>query len=365
MPILWRYILRHFFQVFLLCVGSFIGVLLVLRFQEIARFAASGAPKLKVLLFMLFQIPYILPIAIPISCLIAAMLLFQNLSHMHELTVLRACGLGLRLIITPLLLAAAFLSVVNAVVSCELSPRSRGMTKALIYEIAAANPLFLLQRESLLKLKQVFFDMKVLKASKYAEEVILVLKNTSTERLALVSAQKLYLKGDQLKGDNVVIISSIDAKKPDGFDHLVIENQEEMNTPASNFTQFTPHTDWQSSYEYLPMKMIFASERLEKNKEHFLSRSAVLELSRRISLAFAAFTFTLIGIAFGTEIGRNRSKKRIFWAIALAALYMVCFVTAKSLRHAPIPSAALFLLVHPVIVLLSLKSLKTIARGIE
>ena len=112
--------------------------------------------------------------------------------------------------------------------------------KNLIYEIAADNPLFLLQKESLLKLKHVFMDMKVLKASKYAENVVLVLKNTSTDRLALVSAQQLYLKDDLLKGDNVVIISSVDSKKENGFDHLVIENREEMNTPASNFTQLPP-----------------------------------------------------------------------------------------------------------------------------
>jgi len=364
MPILWRYILRNFFQVFLLCVGSFIGILLVMRFQEIARFAASGAPVFKVLLFMLLQIPYILPIAIPISCLIAAMLLFQKLSHLHELTALRTCGLGLKPIITPLLFTGVLLSAINFIISCELTPRSRGMTKTLIYEIAAANPLFLLQKESLLKLKHVFMDMKVLKASKYAENVVLVLKNTSTDRLALISAQQLYLKGELLKGDNVVIISSIDSKKETGFDHLVIENQAEMNTPASNFTQLTPHGDWQSSYEYLPLKWILASERLD-NESGKLSRGALLEISRRISLSLAAFTFTLIGIAYGIEIGRNHSKKRILWAIALAAVYLVCFIAAKSFRHSPALSTAIYLLVHPVIILLSLKSLRTVARGIE
>src|ERR1700722_5509245 len=172
MPILWRYVLRHFFQVFFLCVGSFIGILLVLRFQEIARFAASGAPKLKILLFMLLQIPYILPMAIPISCLIASMLLLQKWSHLHELTALRACGLGLKPIITPLLFAGVALSAINFVIVREFTPRCRGMTKTLVYEMAAANPLFLLQKESLLKLKHVFIDMKVLKASKFAQNVV-------------------------------------------------------------------------------------------------------------------------------------------------------------------------------------------------
>ena len=67
MPIIWRYLLRSYFQVLALSVSSFIAILLVLRFQEIARFASSGTAQLKVLLFTLLQIPYILPIAIPVS----------------------------------------------------------------------------------------------------------------------------------------------------------------------------------------------------------------------------------------------------------------------------------------------------------
>ena len=105
MPIIWRYLLRSYFQVLALCVSGFIAVLLVLRFSEIARFASSGLRKLKVLLFTLYQIPYILPIAVPVSCLIASILLFQRLSHTHELTAFRTCGLGLKPIIYPLIYA--------------------------------------------------------------------------------------------------------------------------------------------------------------------------------------------------------------------------------------------------------------------
>lgn len=361
MPIFWRYVLRHFFQIFILCVASFIGVLLVLRFQEIARFAASGAGMLNVLTFMLLQIPYILPITIPIASLIAAILLFQRLSHTQELTAFRACGLGVKSIMTPLVFAALLLSLLNFIIACEVTPRSRGKAKALIYEMAMQNPLFLLQKESLLKLKNIYIDISHLKTSQSAKDVILVLKNTSTDRLALISAHSLYLDNNQLKGENVAILSSVDAKKEDGFDHLVIENQAQMDTPASHFAQFTPHGGWEASYEYLSLRGILAGERVGKG----FARGAVLEIARRVSLALAAFTFTFIGMAFGIEISRHRSKKKLLYAIALAALYLVCFVAAKSFRHSPNVAAGLLLLIHPVILLLCLKSLTTVARGIE
>src|SRR5271167_846396 len=122
MPIIWRYLLRSYFQVFSLCVSSFISMLLVLRFQDIARFATSGTSNYNIVLFTLLQIPYILPIAIPVSCLIASMILFQRLSQSHELTAFRTCGIGLKEISTPLVFAGLFLTLVNLTIACELAP---------------------------------------------------------------------------------------------------------------------------------------------------------------------------------------------------------------------------------------------------
>jgi lipopolysaccharide export system permease protein len=364
MPILWRYLLRNFFQVFFLCVSSFISVLIVLRFQEIARFATSGASKLKVIAFALLQIPYILPIAIPVSCLIAAILLFQRLSHTQELTAFRASGLGLRSMTIPLLLAGFVLTLINFTIASEISTRCRSLSKTLIYEMAMANPLFILQKESLVKLKSAYYDIGVLKANKYAEDVLLVVKNSSSERLTLMSAKEIALKEDLLKGEHVTFISSVDPKKGDGFDHLVIENQAEMNTKAANLSQFLQTVDWSTSFEYLPLRMILAHDIAVKNR-FAIGKSARLEIARRISISLAALTFTLIGLAFGMQISRDRSRKGVLWAIALAAFFLVCFITAKSLRHMPMLSTILYLLPHPIIILLSLRGLKAIREGVE
>lgn len=364
MPILWRYLLRSYFQVLLLCVTSFISILIVIRFQEIARFATSGASKLTILLFSLYQIPYILPIAIPVACLIAAMLLFQKLSHTQELTALRTCGLSLKTIITPLLCAGFLLTLLNLTVASELSPACRSESKMLIYEMATANPLFLLQKESLIKLKDAYYDIGVLKANQYAEDVLLVVKNSSSGRLSVMSAKELSLKGDLLKGEKVSFISSVDPKKGEGFDHLIIENQAEMNTKASHLGQFIQTIDWTSSDEYLSTRMILAKEIADKGHVS-LSKGAQVEVSRRFSISLAPFTFTLIGLACGMQISRSRSKKGILWAIGLAAFFLLCFISAKSFRHVPLLSTAIYFLPHPLIILLCLRFLKAVREGVE
>lgn len=365
MPLLWRYLFKNYFQVLALCTASFIAILLMIRFQEIARFATSGAGILPIILFGLYQIPYILPIAIPVSCLIATMLLFQRLSHSHELTALRSSGLGLYPIIFPLLFAAGLLSLLNFSIASEISPLCRAKTKDLIYKMTAQNPLFLLQKETLVRLKDCFLDMKALESGKRAQNVIFIAN--SNERLNLMSAQELTIDGEMLLGKNVTLISSVDAKKEEGFDHLILENQKSMCTKASNLVQFIEKFESSTNYDYFPLRMILTSEKLtlaEKGTGHMSGR-AYMEIAKRSSLGLAAFTFTLIGCACGIEISRHHKKRGIFLAIALGALFMITFVAAKSFHRSPFLSFIIYLIPHPVIILITLRALRKVAEGRE
>ncbi len=67
------------------------------------------APVAYIVFFALYESP-IFPIALPLSCLIASLLLIQRLSSSHELTALRASGFSLFDILTPILITAAFSS---------------------------------------------------------------------------------------------------------------------------------------------------------------------------------------------------------------------------------------------------------------
>jgi lipopolysaccharide export system permease protein len=369
MPILWRYLLYSYFQVFGLCVSGFISVLLVMRFQEIARFACASSSKWAVLLFSLYQTPSILGYAIPISCLIAAILLFQKLSHSHELTALRAAGLGLKKIIFPLILASVLISLVNITIVCEVAPLCRGLTKKLIYETTADNPLLLLQKNTMVKLKDMHVSMKKLDAGKSAKDMVAIINNRSQGRLGVMIAKELYLDKDLLGGRNVTFISSVDSHKPgEGFDHLVIENQASMSTKAANLSHFIQNAEWLTNNDYLSLRMMLAKDKIEKEdnltKKGFRIRRLYEEIGKRFSIGLAAFTFTLIGIAFGIEISRNHSKKGIFCAIGLCVFFMVCFMSAKSFRHSPAISFSIYLLPHLIIFAICLRPLKRIARGI-
>lgn len=363
MPILWRYLLRNYFQVFILCVSAFISVLLVLRFQEIARFITSEASFIKIALFSLYQIPYILPIAIPVSCLISAILLFQKLSYHQEITALRTIGLSLQKIVTPILSAGFLLVLLNAMIAFELTPICRSKARMLIYETVTSNPLFILQKESPVKFKNMYIDLQVSKGATSAEDVVIALKNNSNNRLCLFSFKNLSLVNKELEGNGISYISSFDSKQESGFDHLMIENQDHMKIKAIQLGQFMQHTNWLSHHDYLTLRMLLAKETLEPHSK--ISKKITIEIAKRVSIALAAFTFTLIGTCLGLQIGRKQSKKKALWAVSLAAFFMLCFIIAKSMYPNAVLSISLLLLPHPLIAWASYRQLKLVSKGIE
>lgn len=362
MPILWRYLLRTYFQVFVLCVGTFISVLLVLRLQEIARFITSEASFSKVSLFSLYQIPYILPIAIPISCLISAFLLFQRLSSHQEITALRIVGLSLQKIVMPILSFGFLLTLINAMIAFELAPICRGKARMLIYKTVTSNPLFILQKESPVKLKNIYIDLQVSKGAKSAEDIIIALKNSSNDRLGLFSFKRLSLVGKELEGNAVSYISSFDSKQEKGFDHLIVENQDRMSIQAIHLGKFMQHTNWLSHHDYLTLRTLLAKISLQKTCNN---HKVIVEIFKRVSIALAAFTFTLIGSCLGLQVGRHPPKKKVLWAILLAVFFMLCFIIAKSMHTNVFLASSLLLIPHPLIALASYRQLKLVSKGIE
>lgn len=365
MPLLWSYLLRNYLKVFLLCVSGFISVLLVTRFQMVARFAATGASKLYILKFIVLQIPFVLPLAIPISCLIASFLLFQKMSRSRELTAIRMAGLGMMPIVFPLILCSSVIALLNFTVVSEVSPKCRALSKTIAYQMTAANPLCLLQKDTLIKLKNTYVDMQVLKSGKYAEDVFFITRTISNERIGMMLAKNLSLQDEKLVGSDVTFISSVESKEADCFDHLVIENQAEMQTQAEELSQYLHSGGWSFSFENLNLRRLLAKNVVEHGIGASLDARIGQEVCRRLTLGLAAWSFTLLGIVCGMEISRQLKWNGILWACSFMVLFLVSFVLAKSIRHEHLQSSLLYLAPHPLILLFCLYSFKRIARGTE
>lgn len=363
MPIFASYLLKNYLKVLLLAVISFIAILLVSRLQEIAQFASIGAPYSYLALFTLYQIPYILPIAIPISCLISSMILFQRLSHTRELTALRAGGFSLSQILAPILLAGAFLSLGTFYISSELATSSHLATRRMVYELTSVNPLILLQSAKIAKLKGSYFQMDPIQNGKSAKNLLIAVKNRSNNRLNLCLAKKIKMKEGELQGEQVSLISTLPGE------HLIIENQSSLNSSAPEFAHLLRKKGWKIANDHLTFRLLKIREKMLReesgNKARYNISKCHSEIIRRFSLGIASFTFTLMGVSFGMEISRQHTKRSLFIVLFLTALTLTTFFIGKELDHLVWAAASLFLFPHLLISVASLWTISRVNRGIE
>lgn len=369
MPILWRYLSLRYIKTLLLSIFTFVVVLITLRMEEIAHFATLGPESGVILKFALYQIPYILPIAIPVSCLIAALLLSQNLSETHELTAIRSFGLSIRSCMTPILFIALFVSLLNFWIVSELATTCHLNCTKLKAELRQVNPLLLASHKHLMKIKGLYFDaLGSSKLGETAEDAVFAYPEKKSGRIALLVAKKLSLDEDSFHGVDVTLIGSISSKSETEPDSLFVENIGDYSLPLQDFSLLMENKTWSLSLDYLKMPLLLIKKEQEeqilrelqeaeetsqaKAKERDINRIE-MEVMRRISVGIAAFTFTLLGLAFGIRISRGGSVKNLVYVVCLAALFLVCYFTAKGSDHKAGTAIALYTLPHGLIILFS------------
>jgi lipopolysaccharide export system permease protein len=364
MPIFWKYLSKEYLKIFFISILSFVSILLITRLKEIASFAILSNNIFNVILFTLYQIPFILPIAMSISCLISAVLLFQKLSSLNELTALRASGLSLKNILAPLLILAMLLSFLNFLIASELSAKCRFKTKELLYEKTSINPIVLLQKkQKLSNIRNAYVEIDVKQGDKKANDLILVTLNKSSSRLSLANACLLELKKNNLVATDVSFITYLDNNKIDSFDNLIIENQKKMITKASSISGFIKSKSWSMTTRALPIRMLLLKSRQESKLNKKNTDRADIEITKRIAFALCCFSFTFIGASFSVQLNRVNSKKNIFILFILTLIILSSFTLSKSFKQKPVLAIISYIMPQLIVIIYTAFRLKKISMG--
>lgn len=381
-PVLWRYLITDFLRIAAICISAFVAILLTMQLDEIAHFAALGAPISYIFFFTFHQIPYILPIALPLSCLIASFLLIQRLSNTRELTTLRASGFSLCDILSPIWLTASFLSMGNFWISSELATQSHFQNNLLKNELRSINPLLLLHNKHLMRLKGFYFEaLETSRIGESASQIILAIPNHHHQRMHLMVAQHLQANPSIFIGKKVTLITGIASEQEEDFDHLLVENMETSQTYIKDFSNILQKKIFTINNDYLQMPLLLAriqeQQQLlsnhqlkgeDSNQLNFLKTQlnrSLSEIMKRFSIALSVFSFTLMGTTFSINIKRKQHYYFLYLAIALTTFYLLAFFLAKGMDHHFGLATALYLTPHLFIIFTSFVILKRIAKGIE
>ena len=127
------------------------------RFGELA---GKGLPWSVIGEFVGLTVPFIFAMTLPMAVLISTLYAFSRLAADNEITALKSSGVGLRRIMTPVILAASAITVGMILFNDQVMPRANHRLAVLHRDIAQKKPTFALREQVINELSQGKFYLR-------------------------------------------------------------------------------------------------------------------------------------------------------------------------------------------------------------
>ncbi len=133
MKLLDRYLLRNFFEPFLICFFGFLSIWLVFDLADNGPdFIEAHASIKQVAFYYLTQIPQIVLISLPVGLLLALLFSLSRMSRSNEIISMLTAGRSLQRIMVPFVIVGTLLSGLFAWLNYEAAPHAEGGKKAAL-----------------------------------------------------------------------------------------------------------------------------------------------------------------------------------------------------------------------------------------
>lgn len=298
-------------------------------------------------------VPFVWVFALPMAMLTATLLVFGRFSADQELTAVRASGISLLSLITPILLLSLLLCGVSAVVNLEIAPRCRVAYKNLLFNLAVElsnaqlpegrfikdfhgyilyigkhrkdelHDVMAFQLEHGTNVTKTFrapraqlfrdFANRQIVVELYDVKSIIVQNGRSI--LAKSSRYPLVIDFDpgskSPKKPNITDLTSTQLRQ----EIHDLENQVQLPAPVEN-SEAKPGRDQRRE--------------LERQRADLASPLRV-QIHRQVAFSFACFGFTLVGIPLGIRVHRRETNVSFAIALVLVLIYYSFIVLGQSL----------------------------------
>lgn len=380
-PLLWTYLIRLYCRSLALCLFGIVLLLLSTKLEEIARFVALGASLSRICLFVVYQIPYTLQIALPLASLVAGYSVLASMSSSGELTALRSSGCSLASVLSPLAFFSFLLSIVVLWGVFDLSASSHLATKKLEFDVRKEEPLAVLQNSRFLAEHGVALELTgSLQTGESSKNVILCFSSPGSSRLSLMLFKEATPSQHHLHGSAMTALSSRAPENPDQlFGSLVVENATSMVTPTDFAHEITKKKKWKPTADHFPLSVVRAKQReiqqrlcvavykgtKTKRYQKLLSKYSS-EPFRRLSLSLAIFTLCIAGATCGARTARgSRQLWQALGPFIAFSLFIFSYLAGKNLDEVAWLAIAFYVCPHPILWLFSKMLRSRLEVGME
>jgi len=284
-----------------------------------------------VIRLFLYYLPKMAAAAIPMSCLLAALLGFNKLSANSELVALKSSGISFNRIIRPVVILAFFVSIGAFFINETLVPVSeRAAANVMAYEVYKQSPpvfkeKVFLREESGGSLKRVIYVNRMdIKDGKMSDVVVQEFESGLLSRL--ISAEKgEWVNGSWWLEDGKVfeITKENDVSLLFTFDKQAL--QLNLNPEEAARSSRTP--------DEMTLNELFREIEMMKQKGMDVSK-IVMIMNLRFSVPWACLVLAIVGAAVGSRPQRSSSGMGRGLSVIIVFVYYIILSFTQSLGDA-------------------------------
>ena len=318
--ILDKYILKQVIEMFLMGVFVFTTIIFasdtfITLIKQIAKF---GIPFKVAFIMILLNLPAVIVMTIPMGVLLSTVMTLNRLSLSSEITVMRACGIGLNRIAKPIFLFAVVMSLSSFFINETVVPvMTQQSTKLALWALeqkhipdGKENFVFKETSDGGL-LKRLFYVGQCKKKTLYN---VTVLDNSKDGTIQVLQARegKTSPKGWEFKkGAAYTIANDGQVLNTTLFDTSVVKFGLDLSKEANK------NLAKEKNFGQL-LKFLSNSDISKKDRQNY-----TIELFDKIALPLTTIVFVLVGVPLAITPPRVRYNRGFLFSILIIFAYYV------------------------------------------
>lgn len=332
-----RYVTRDFLVVFCMAIGILTFAMLGARLGEVLDMLSRGIPVENFFKFILYTLPQVLIYTIPWSVLVGIMVVFGRLSADSEITAMRACGVSLLQIVSPLLLFVIIMTGICFYLQVYLGPPLYREARSLLRDTATTQPMAIFEPGQQIEFEgaAIYIDDKVGNDQLRGVQIFMF-----DDKLKL--SQDIFAEKATLSVDEAAMKMYIKMYK------CVIS---EYSKDRSKQTIFNDELEFSFDYgkslnesrvgvraKYMSGDQLLARTKLVrragKRNDSYICELE-MELNQRIALSLSPIAFLLLGLPMAIRTSRRETSVGLFLSVILGGAFFLAIVTIESLTVFP------------------------------
>lgn len=301
---------------------------------RVFQLVAAGIPLGNALKFAVYILPMVFSFTIPWGILIAVLLMFGKMSADNEITAMRACGISIFQIISPLIILTFGLTIICIFLQADLSPHFMGKARMLIKFVGYNDPAALIMPGQPNELNNVIVYVKNKGENNTIKDIQVFVFDKDKQNIEQdITASNGLVKVDKEKGTTSIIL----------YNYYIINYQGDLAKDRIYGKEFTIIVNVERELNEMPLsrridfltyKELIGRIMLYK-KAGIDTTEAEVTLNLMFAMGLSPIAFLLLGFPLAIRTSRKETSIGLFVSVILSGIYFFFIIACNTLSSYP------------------------------